>query len=272
MTLVAEHDDIYRALRRRFPSWMLRSLVVAFSPQPSPIYADGMLYGEGTYLTPRDIREELAPKDPVFGALTLGAAGATMTIRRLLAQSQLSLAEGDFLDLHGRDRGISRRSGEDDDAYRARLRSLPEVATEQALEDAANAVIPESEAFTLRSRQLAWGRHHWGTDKRWAVTVLPVTRLGATRTIVWGSGRWNQAAWSSMGFRGPEPPYSPWLVSIALVPKLPSGVANYWRRAHWSRFAWSSDAPNPAYKALREALEERSAAGTTILIWIKEQS
>lgn len=271
MSLVTLHDEIYQAQRRRFPAWLLRSLATAFSPQTNPIYGDGTLFGEAAYLTPGDLREEVHAKDPVIGSLTLGAAAATQTIQWLLAQTSLSLAEGDFLDLHGRDRGQPRRSQEHDDDYRARLRGLPEVATEQALEQAAGAVVPGTVVFTLRSRQLAWGRHHWGTNRRWGVTVIPVSRRGAARTVVWGNGRWGTTAWSSLGFRGPVPQFSPWLVSVALAPRLPSPVAYYWRRAHWSRFAWASPtADHPAYKALRQALEERRAAGTTILIWIDE--
>lgn len=56
----------------------------------------------------------------------------------------LDNATGRALDQHARDRGTARRSGEDDDTLRERLRAIEDLLTEPALEAGVNAILEAS--------------------------------------------------------------------------------------------------------------------------------
>lgn len=83
-------------------------------------------------------------------------------------EARLGTSHGIWTDQHGRDRGLSRQSGEEDDQFIARLRTSPKAITEQALRDAIQAVIDSTGAT--------------GDDAKFFLVAIPLTH-GAFCTV-----------------------------------------------------------------------------------------
>lgn len=62
-------------------------------------------------------------------------------IQRLIAGSSLSTAVGTFLELHAKDRGLRKQSGETEDQLRERLRKPPLAGTVPAILSAVTAIV-----------------------------------------------------------------------------------------------------------------------------------
>ena len=273
-----DRDELYLDLRRRLPAWVFHGLEREFHHPQSPIFGD-LIYGDHPFLAPAPQQAEQVPKDPVYGSMTTLFGDYYRWLDLLAQQTRISQARGEWLDLHAEERGTRRFRGEDDERLRARLRVINDVATERALKAAVDEMLPgdqECECFTLRYEQLPWRRRAWRRGKRWAVTALPErrNRQSARRTLVWQRGYWRIDAWGSHSFlRGPRERESPHLVAVVVVPRQVLRVATFWRRNnHWRRRHWGGTRPNVSlYRAIRELLEERKAAGITIWIWITEE-
>lgn len=69
-----------------------------------------------------------------------------------LAETYISDAAGDFLDLHGEERGIERLSGEADDTYRERIRNISNRGNITAIEELVAAIVTDGSAIV---------REHW---------------------------------------------------------------------------------------------------------------
>jgi hypothetical protein len=268
-------DDIYAEIQRRLPGWATQALAKT-RIAPTPFLGEAFLGDWFLLESPEELWERLA-KDPIFGAIAAQFASYHEFLAWLMQQTRIGTAEGPWLDLHASERSLPRRNAESDDRLRARLRRVPDAIIERAIKAAVDAQLPpgiECECFTLRYRQLAWGRHHWGTNKRWAVTVLPAPRGTVRRTLHWGRGHWRVDAWSAYNLqKGPPYRESPWQVALVVVPRLLRTVKSYWRRTHyWSRTHWGGSTPDTdRYAAIRQAVETTRAAGITVWIWIEPE-
>lgn len=69
-----------------------------------------------------------------------------------LAETFISDASGEFLDLHGEERGIPRLSGELDDTYRERIRNISNRGNITAIEELVAALVTDGSALV---------REHW---------------------------------------------------------------------------------------------------------------
>jgi hypothetical protein len=191
---------------------------------------------------------------------------------------EIQRAAGEWLDLHGVERGVVRLAGERDREYRVRIAAIPDKVIEEALRQAAIQVLGEGaevEVFTLRYHQLWWGRRHWGREWRWGATVLmrPLGSDTPRRALYWGRGHWGDSHWGSFGIsRGRQLLANPWCVALVLAPRMVVRVGSYYRRFHWGRAMWGGRGlDGNRYRALRHAMDATKAAGIEVQIWIEAE-
>lgn len=281
-------DTLYTDIIRRLPSWVTRGLS-RVRREGVLLYGDD-LFGGGQYAgDPVNLFEALA-KDPVYGPLVTLMGEHYAWCEVLINQALIEWAGNEWLDLHAADRGTSRRPAEPDDQLRARLRTVPDKATENALQLACEAVagVGNVEVFTLRNRFLSWARAgqplararrdraFYDHTPRWGRPVTPKPRAQRRDVdMIWSRAHWRLAPWSDHRFplRAKPAPLNPFLVSCVLVRPLSLAVHTAWqRRMAWSRAHWGGTTPDlQAYKRLRQAAEETRAAGTHVEIWITNE-
>jgi hypothetical protein len=99
------------------------------------------LYDHARSSLPRWLFQLSAAAEEWMGAFVKIFAESKVQIDSFRSQTYLLEATGIWLDQHARDRGTSRRDGEDDDTLRARLRIVDDAQTVPAIKAAALAVL-----------------------------------------------------------------------------------------------------------------------------------
>ncbi|MBI1291823.1 hypothetical protein GC173_11355 [bacterium] len=271
----ASGDALYLEMMRSVPSWLMRGLTRRRVTVDVPMWA-AMAWGDFAWLGDGLPVEQVA-KDPVFGAAAHVWADFEQWLERLLAETEIGRAEGEWLDLHGVERGIPRLPRETDYDYRIRLGLIPDRVTEGALRAAAERVVGAAavlDVFTLCYRQGTWGRSFWGRGARWATPVMP-RPLGAAQprsTGYWGRSYWRDSYWCSFGIpRGPRFRDTPFAVAVVVVRTPMRRVSTFWRRSYWGRSFWGGSEIDAARcRQLREEIEATKAAGVEVQIWLED--
>jgi hypothetical protein len=144
--------------------------------------------------TPRDVFSTALGEDIAYTLAEMFALSYT-EIQRLSAGANVGTATGLFLDLHARDRGLRRQSGETDDQLRERLKRPPLAGTVAAIIQSVEAIVgvgkaimvelPRSSAYYDRSFGLDRG-HRMGGGRGVVVVLIPASAnaLGAVRDAV----------------------------------------------------------------------------------------
>ncbi|HLP67136.1 MAG TPA: hypothetical protein VK181_06405 [Rhizobium sp.] len=271
-------DELYLDLRRRMPGWAFYGLTRTRIPAASPLYNEGALFDGGQlYEEPTVESNETVAKDPIFGSLCALFADFYVWHAWLVRQAYLGFAEGEWLDLHAADRGTQRKTQENDEALRRRLRTIPDRVTESAIKAAVDEVlcIGESQVFTLRLEEAFDEADFFDGGKRLAGNLIP-RPLGDDTPIdraFFDVSFFDQSAWSDGSLFGPIPilDASAWLVAVVLVVPQEWGPFTFWDRDAYFDVSFFGDV-NPdlaCYKAIREAAEETKAAGVKVEIWIE---
>ncbi|MCC6546213.1 hypothetical protein IT570_03505 [Candidatus Sumerlaeota bacterium] len=296
-------SDLYADWHRRLPSWVFRNLS-RYPKNVGAIPFDGITFDE--YVFEEDyLADEVTNKDPIYGTVSDRFEEYYQWLAKLLQETRILDAHGDWLELHALDRGLYRRHQESDDALRVRIRNFPEVATERAIFAAvydvmkpglpsgysrcywdgtfyaSTRVAPDLsiDVFTLRYRFMAWTDgvlannrlRAWGRGGLWGCNTFPDTLAQPKKSWFWRIGFWGAGTWTNANqLRGERELVNPFAVAVVVVPPQLLYVRTFWNSGRWSLSFWGGVAPNlPRYRAIREAVEQVRAAGVEVQIWIK---
>lgn len=140
--------------------------------------------------TPPDVTASEFGVDVAYTVATI-LAMAESEVARLAQGASLGTATGLFLDQHGNDRGLRRQPDEEDDQYRARLRTPPLAGTVSAILEALEAILgegvvaivelPKHSVYLDRSMCMDRGRRMGGG--RGVVIVLIPASAGALASV-----------------------------------------------------------------------------------------
>jgi hypothetical protein len=268
-------DALYLDMMRRVPSWLMKGLTRRRVTVDVPMYG-AMDWGDFAWLAD-GLPVERVAKDPIYGGAAHVWADFQRWLERLISQTEIGRAQGEWLDLHGVERGIPRLTDEQDRDYRRRLSLIPDRVTESALHFAAIQVVgfvDVIDVFTLRYREGIWGRTFWGRARLWTKSVLrrPRAPNEPRATGYFSATYWGDAHWCSLGIpRGPQGKDTPFAVAVVVVRAPLRRVSTFWRRAFWGRSFWGgTEVDQQKCRQLRESIEATRAAGVEVQIWLED--